>query len=389
MIKSISVLGSTGSVGRQTLNVARKLGLRVEALAARSSIELLEKQAREFKPRFVAVYDEDAAKLLKSALADTKITVAPGAVGLLEAAAEYGDCVVMAVSGAVGLRPTMAAMRAGRRIALANKETLVCAGSLVMARAKQTGTELIPVDSEHSAIFQCLAAQGDRRCLKRVLLTGSGGPFRGKTRAELEDVTPEQAVAHPNWSMGAKISVDSATLMNKGLEFIEAMHLFNVSPEQIEVIIHPQSIIHSMAVFDDGCVMAQLGVPDMELPIRYALTYPARFESGLPTPDFVDLGRLNFSKPDLENFPALELAMDCARLGGTAPAVMNAANEKAVYAFLNGETDFNNIYELTEQAVNKLSRAGKATLEEIEVADFEARAYVRARLREERGRGTN
>ncbi|MDR0952552.1 MAG: 1-deoxy-D-xylulose-5-phosphate reductoisomerase [Oscillospiraceae bacterium] len=386
MIKSLSVLGCTGSIGTQTLDAARQLGLRVEALAAHSNIKLLEAQAREFKPRFVAVYEEEAARALKRALADTEIAVASGAGGLKDAAEHFGDCVVTALSGAVGLRPTLAAMRAGRRIALANKETLVCGGSLVMARAKETGTEIIPVDSEHSAIFQCLAAQGDRRCLKRIILTGSGGPFRGKVLAEMEGVTPKRAIRHPNWKMGAKISVDSATLMNKGLEFIEAMHLFGVSPEQIEVIIHPESIIHSMAVFDDGCVMAQLGVPDMKLPIRYALTYPERAESDVPAPDFAQLGKLHFFEPDLTNFPCLKLAMDCAKFGGTASAVMNAANEKAVAAFLSGETDFLSIYELAYEAVSKLSSPGQSSLEEIEEADFETRAFVRARIREERGR---
>ncbi|MBO6039616.1 MAG: 1-deoxy-D-xylulose-5-phosphate reductoisomerase, partial [Oscillospiraceae bacterium] len=276
MVRSISILGCTGSIGRQTAAVAEHTGIRVAALTANRKIDLLEEQARKFKPAFVAVYDEAAAKQFKIAVADTDIRVGSGIEGLIEAATlDESDCVVTAVSGAVGLRPTLAAIGAKKRIALANKETLVCAGDLVMARAKEKGAEIVPVDSEHSAIFQCLLGRGAGE-LRRILLTGSGGPFRGKRREELEDVTPEQAVAHPNWSMGAKISVDSSTLMNKGLEFVEAMHLFGVRPEDITVVIHPQSVIHSMVELVDGTVIAQLGVPDMGLPIQLALTYPER-----------------------------------------------------------------------------------------------------------------
>ena len=276
MVRSISILGCTGSIGRQTAAVAEHLGIRVAALTANRKIDLLEQQARLFKPSFVAVYDEEAAKLFKIAVADTEIRVGSGIEGLIEAATlSESDCVVTAVSGAVGLKPTLAAIDERKHIALANKETLVCAGELVMARAKEKGAEIVPVDSEHSAIFQCLTGRGKGE-LHKILLTGSGGPFRGKKREELEDITPEQAVRHPNWSMGAKISVDSSTLMNKGLEFVEAMHLFGVAPDDIQVVIHPQSVIHSMVELVDGTVIAQLGVPDMGLPIQLALALRSR-----------------------------------------------------------------------------------------------------------------
>ena len=276
MTKAISILGCTGSIGRQTAAVAEHLGLRVAALSAQRKIDLLEQQTRKFRPSFVAVYDEAAAKLFRVAVADMDVRVGVGLEGLIEAASyEESDCVVTAVSGAIGLKPTLEAIARKKRIALANKETLVCAGSLVMAAAKESGAEIVPVDSEHSAIFQCLMGR-EKGELKTILLTGSGGPFRGKRREELEHVTPAQAVAHPNWSMGAKISVDSATMMNKGLEFIEAMHLFAVTPDDIRVVIHPQSIIHSMVELVDGTVIAQLGVADMGLPIQLALTYPLR-----------------------------------------------------------------------------------------------------------------
>ena len=312
MVQAISVLGSTGSIGRQTLAAAAHLGLPVAALTAGRKIDLLEEQARRFRPSFVAVYDEQAAKAFKIAVADTDIRVGSGMAGLIEAATlAQSDCVVTAVSGSVGLKPTLAAIAEKKRIALANKEALVCAGELVMRSASETGAEIVPVDSEHSAIFQCLTGRGKGE-LKKILLTGSGGPFRGKKRAELENVTPEQAVRHPNWSMGAKISVDSSTLMNKGLEFIEAMHLFAVRPADIQVVIHPQSVIHSMVELVDGTVIAQLGVPDMGLPIQLALTWPERRPSPFERLDFWKLRDLSFEEPDLENMPCLRLAMDCA-----------------------------------------------------------------------------
>lgn len=377
MVNAISVLGSTGSIGRQTLRAAEHLGLRVAALTAQRKIDLLEEQARKFKPAFVAVYDEQAAKAFKVAVADTDIRVAAGIEGLMEAATfAESDCVVTAVSGAIGLKPTLAAIDERKRIALANKETLVCAGELVMKRARDKGAEIVPVDSEHSAIFQCLMGRKPGE-LRRILLTGSGGPFRGKARAELEAVTPEQAVAHPNWSMGAKISVDSATMMNKGLEFIEAMHLFAVTPDDITVVVHPQSVIHSMVELCDGTVIAQLGVPDMGLPIQLALTYPERRPSMFEHLDFYKLRDLTFEAPDYEKTPCLKLAMDCARKGGTAACVMSAANEVAVHKFLRKELGYNRIYDAAAGAVEAIPFTAHPDLDTILSADEAARAYVR------------
>ena len=377
MVRSISILGCTGSIGRQTAAVAEHTGIRVAALTANRKIDLLEQQARKFKPDFVAVYDEEAAKAFKLAVADTPIRVGSGMEGLLEAATlPESDCVVTAVSGAVGLRPTLAAIDAKKRIALANKETLVCAGDLVMARARDKGAEIVPVDSEHSAIFQCLMGRGAGE-LKQILLTGSGGPFRGRRREELEGITPEEAVRHPNWSMGAKISVDSSTLMNKGLEFVEAMHLFGVRPEDIQVVIHPQSVIHSMVELVDGTVIAQLGVPDMGLPIQLALTYPERKASMFEHLDFWKLRDLSFEEPDLENFPCLRLAMDCARRGGTAPCVMSAANEVAVHKFLRHELGYNRIYDAAAEAVEQVGVVPATDLDTILAADEAARIFVK------------
>ena len=376
MVKSISVLGCTGSIGRQTIAVAEHIGMPVAALTANRKIDLLEEQARRLHPRFVAVYDEQAAKQFKIAVADTDIQVGSGMEGLIRAATmEETDSVVTAVSGAEGLKPTLAAIDGKKRIALANKETLVCAGDIVMARAAEKGAEIVPVDSEHSAIFQCLMGR-EKGELRKILLTGSGGPFRGKARAELEDVTPEQAVKHPNWSMGAKISVDSATMMNKGLEFVEAMHLFGVTPDDIQVVIHPQSVIHSMVELVDGTVIAQLGVPDMGLPIQLALTYPQRCPSMFSRLDFTTLQSLSFEAPDYEKTPCLKLAMDCARLGGTAPCVMSAANEVAVGLFLRHQLGYNRIYDAAASAVEKVGVVQNPDLETILAADAAARAYV-------------
>ena len=376
MVKSISVLGCTGSIGRQTIAVAEHIGMPVVALTANRKIDLLEEQARRLHPKFVAVYDEQAAKQFKIAVADTDIQVGSGIEGLIRAATmEETDCVVTAVSGAVGLKPTLAAIDGKKRIALANKETLVCAGDIVMARAAEKGAEIVPVDSEHSAIFQCLMGR-EKGELRKILLTGSGGPFRGKARAELEDVTPEQAVKHPNWSMGAKISVDSATMMNKGLEFVEAMHLFGVTPDDIQVVIHPQSVIHSMVELVDGTVIAQLGVPDMGLPIQLALTYPQRCPSMFSRLDFTTLQSLSFEAPDYEKTPCLKLAMDCARLGGTAPCVMSAANEVAVGLFLRQEIGFNDIARRVEDALCRVEVKYTPSLEDILEADRLARAAV-------------
>ena len=377
MVNAISILGCTGSIGRQTAAVAEHTGIRVAALTANRKIDLLEEQTRRFHPEFVAVYDEAAAEQFRLAVADLPVRVGSGMEGLIEAATlESADCVVTAVSGAVGLRPTLAAIDAKKRIALANKETLVCAGDMVMARAAEKGAEIVPVDSEHSAIFQCLMGR-EKGELYKILLTGSGGPFRGRRREELEDITPAQAVAHPNWSMGAKISVDSSTLMNKGLEFVEAMHLFRVTPDDIRVVIHPQSVIHSMVELVDGTVIAQLGVPDMGLPIQLALTYPERRSSQFEHLDFWKLRDLSFEEPDLVNFPCLRLAMDGARRGGTAPCVMSAANEVAVHKFLRGELGYNRIYDAAAGAVEAVGWSKADSLETILASDEAARAYVR------------
>ena len=376
MVRAISILGCTGSIGRQTIAVAEHINMPVAALTANRKIDLLEEQARRLRPKFVAVYDETAAKQFKIAVADTDIRVGSGMAGLIEAATmEESDCVVTAVSGSVGLRPTLAAIDERKRIALANKETLVCAGDIVMARAEEKGAEIVPVDSEHSAIFQCLMGRKKGE-LRKILLTGSGGPFRGKERRELEDVTPEQAVKHPNWSMGAKISVDSATMMNKGLEFIEAMHLFSVTPDDIQVVIHPQSVIHSMVELVDGTVIAQMGVPDMGLPIQLALTYPERQESMFERLDFTKLKDLTFEAPDFEKTPCLKLAMDAARTGGTAPCVMSAANEVAVGLFLRHALGYNRIYDAAAGAIEAVGVVQNPDLETILEADAAARAYV-------------
>ena len=377
MVRSISILGSTGSIGRQTVAVAEHLGLRVRAITTNRSIELAEQQARRLRPAMVGVTDERAARELRVALSDTDIKVWGGAHALTEAAViSENDAVVTAVSGAVGLKPTLEAIEKGRRIALANKETLVCAGDIVMKAAKAQGAEIVPVDSEHSAIFQCLTGRTGE--LRKILLTGSGGPFRGWTREQTRDVTPEQAVRHPNWSMGAKISVDSATMMNKGLEFIEAMHLFSVTPDDIEVLIHPESVVHSMVELVDGTVIAQLGVPDMTLPIQYALTYPERKPSQSERLDFTKLGRgLEFYAPDFETLPCLALAIRCARIGGTAPAVMNAANEAAVHLFLDHQIGYHDIYESVAAAVETLGSQPTDDLQTILAADAEARKFVK------------
>ena len=376
MISSVSILGSTGSIGRQSIAAAEYLGVPVKALAANRKTDMVEEQARRLKPEFVAIYDEDAANDLRIRLADTDIKVGSGMAGLIEAAAGHADCVVTAVSGSVGLKPTLAAIDAKKRIALANKETLVCAGELVMPRAELMGAEIVPVDSEHSAIFQCL--MGRKKCeLRKILLTASGGPFRGKSRDELNDITPEQAVRHPNWSMGAKISVDSATMMNKGLEFIEAMHLFGVTPDDIQVVVHPQSIIHSMVELVDGTVIAQLGVPDMGLPIQLAMTYPERTASPFKRLDFWDMKDMSFEAPDYEKTPCLKLAMDCAREGGTAPCVMSAANEAAVALFLQHRLGYNQIYDSVLAAVESIEIVSKPDLEAILAADEAARVFVR------------
>ena len=378
MSKSISVLGSTGSIGRQTLQVAEELGLRVAALAAGRQIDLLEQQARQFRPCLAAVYEESAARELRERLRGLPIEVMSGMEGLV-AAAELAeaDTVVTAVMGSVGLEPTLAAIRKKKRIALANKETLVCAGELVMDEAKKYGAEIVPVDSEHSAIFQSLQGCKDRGEIKRLLLTCSGGPFFGKTFAELEHMTAADALRHPNWTMGAKITIDSATLMNKGLEIIEAMRLYGLPLAQVEAVIHRQSIVHSLVEFRDGAMLAQLGTPDMKLPIRYALTYPYRAETPDRTLDLLSCGALTFSAPDEEAFPCLRIAKECAAAGGTACAIMNGANEAAVAQFLRGEIGFNDIPRRVEQALSRVAVKYQPSLGDILEADRSGREAVR------------
>ena len=378
MSKSISVLGSTGSIGRQTLQVAEELGLRVVALTAGRQIDLLEQQARQFRPCLAAVYEESAARELRERLRGLPIEVMSGMEGLV-AAAELAeaDTVVTAVMGSVGLEPTLAAIRKKKRIALANKETLVCAGELVMAEAKKYGAEIVPVDSEHSAIFQSLQGCKDRGEIKRLLLTCSGGPFFGKTFAELEHMTAADALRHPNWTMGAKITIDSATLMNKGLEIIEAMRLYGLPLAQVEAVIHRQSIVHSLVEFRDGAMLAQLGTPDMKLPIRYALTYPYRAETPDRTLDLLACGALTFSAPDEETFPCLRIAKECAAAGGTACAIMNGANEVAVAQFLRGEIGFNDIPRRVEQALSRVAVKYQPSLGDILEADRSGREAVR------------
>ena len=377
MVQTISLLGSTGSIGRQTLDVCWEQGIRVAALTARSSLDLLEEQAQAFRPRLVAVTDLEPALELARRLAGLDIEVAYGLDGLRRAASlPESEAVVTAVVGMAALWPTMAAIEAGKRVAFANKETLVCAGELVMEAARRYGAEIVPVDSEHSAIFQCLRGGRGREEIKRLILTCSGGPFYGLSREEVAGKTKADALRHPNWSMGEKITIDCATLMNKGLEFIEAIRLFRVPPGQVDVVIHRQSIIHSMVEFRDGAVLAQLGTPDMRLPIRYALTYPRRGASDLPALDLLSCPPLTFAPPDLEAFPCLGLAMDCARTAGTSCAVLNGANEAAVALFLREEIPFGRIPELVEGALNAILVKSNPSLEDILEADRLARDYV-------------
>ena len=377
MSHTLTVLGSTGSIGTQTLEAAELLGLPIIALTANKNAKLLEAQARKFAPKAVALADKEAARDLKTRLADTSVQVLSGPEGVMACAAMEADIVESSLVGVAGLLPTLAAIRAGnRRVALANKETLVCAGHIVKRELAAHGCELIPVDSEHSAIFQCLRA-GAKSEVKRILLTASGGPFRTLTQEELAAVTPALALRHPNWDMGAKVTVDSASMMNKGLEVIEAMHLFDVTPEQITVLVHPQSIVHSAVEFTDNAVIAQLGVPDMRLPIQLALTYPARCPSPAGSLDLASVGTLTFEKPDLQKFRCLAVALETAPRHDAAPAVMNAANEVAVRAFLNEKIGFSAISEIVERAVSDYGNAPADTVEDILSADALTRASIK------------
>lgn len=377
MTKTIALLGATGSIGRQTLEVARELGLTVAALTAHTNIDLLERQARQFRPRLAAVYDAAAAAVLRDRLSDTDIEVLAGEEGLLAAATlAEADTLVTAVMGSVGLAPTLAAIRQGKRIALANKETLVCAGELVMSAAAECGAEIIPVDSEHSAVFQCLQGCRDRGEVRRILLTCSGGPFYGKTHDQLEHVTAADALRHPNWHMGAKITIDSATLMNKGLEVIEAMRLYALPVEQVQPVIHRQSIVHSLVEFRDGALLAQLGTPDMKLPIRYALTYPYRAETPDAPLDLLRCGALTFAAPDEDAFPCLRLARQCGKTGGTSCAILNGANEAAVALFLRSDIGFNDIHRCVERALSRVAVKYQPSLADILEADRAARQAI-------------
>ncbi len=377
MVRNLCILGSTGSIGRQSLEVAAHLGIPVSVLAAGTKIDLLAEQCRTFHPKLAVTATQEGAEALSQALSGQPIQIAWGEAGLLEAAAfPETDCVITAVVGMLGLKPTLAAIAAKKRIGLANKETLVCAGELVMAAAARYGAEIVPVDSEHSAIFQCLMGCADRREVEKLLLTCSGGPFFGRSRGELETVTSQDALRHPNWRMGPKITVDCATLMNKGLEVIEAMRLYGLPQNRVEVLIHRQSVVHSLVSFRDGAVLAQLGSPDMRLPIQLAMTYPERVESLAPPLDLTVCGPLTFEKPDLETFPCLALALACARAGGTACAAMNGANEAAVALFLKDQIGFYDIYRRVSQAVDAVPYVRQPNLDQILEADRLARALA-------------
>ncbi len=380
MNKTVSVLGSTGSIGTQALEVCEKHGLKVAALAAHSSVDMLEAQARKFKPSVVCIYNEDKYTELRGRLADTGIRVLCGMEGLCEIAAmQETDIVLNSVVGMVGLLPTLTAINAGKDIALANKETLVAGGELVMSLAAEKGVKIYPVDSEHSAIFQCL--QGNKReQLSKVILTASGGPFFGNTYDELRSVTKEQALHHPNWDMGNKITIDSATLMNKGLEFIEAKWLFDLEPEQIEIVVHRQSVVHSAVEYNDYSVIAQLGVPDMKIPIQYALLYPNRVECPTGRLSLTDYGSLTFEKPDIETFKCLSAAIEAIKRGGAYPCLVNSANEEAVKAFLGDEIDFIQIGEIVSAVLDTFEPSQITSYEDVMKADTAARAYVRERI---------
>ncbi len=377
MTKTVSILGSTGSIGRQTLEVVEQLPIKVAALTAGGNVELMAQQCRKFRPELAVMATPEAAQALRDALGTQNLRILSGMEGLLAAAEhEQADTVVTAVVGMLGLRPTLAAIAKKKRIALANKETLVCAGRLVMQAARECGAEIIPVDSEHSAIFQCLMGNADRREVRRLILTCSGGPFFGKSPEELKNVTKADALKHPNWKMGHKITIDCATLMNKGLEVIEAMHLYSVPLSQVDVVIHRQSIVHSLVEFRDGAMLAQLGVPDMRVPIRLALTYPTRQENPAPGLDLLTCGALTFDRPDETAFPCLRLAREAAERGGNACAVMNGANEAAVALFLRDEIGFYDIPRLVRHAMDVVPFAASPELEEILDCDRAARSAV-------------
>ena len=376
MVHNLSILGSTGSIGTQTLEVARKLNLKVNAVSAYSSIESLEEQIREFRPALAVVFDEKKAAELKTNIADTDSKVLSGMDGLFEIRHDDSELLVNAVVGMVGLAPTMEAIKAKKNIAFANKETLVAGGELVMKAVRENGVKLLPVDSEHSAIFQCLQAAPPDKKLKKILLTASGGPFFGKTTDELRDVTVEQALNHPNWAMGSKITIDSATMMNKGLEIIEAAWLFDTDPDDIEVVVHRESIIHSMVEFTDHSILAQLGMPDMRIPIQYAITYPERVPSLVPEIDWKTLSKMTFYSADDVTFKCLAACKKAMKKGGLYPAVANGANEVANRLFRDKKISFLDIGDLVSSAVDELTVDPASTLDDVFAADKLAREFV-------------
>ena len=379
-MKSIAVLGSTGSIGTQTLDIVSKNDdLKVSSLAAYGNIELLEKQIREFKPKIACVYDEKKAEQLKQMVKDIDVRITSGMDGLIEAAViEEADIVVTAIVGMIGIKPTMAAIRAGKDIALANKETLVTAGHIIIPAANEYNVSILPVDSEHSAIFQCLNGEKKRE-IDKILLTASGGPFRGKKTEELKDVTVEAALKHPNWAMGRKITIDSATMVNKGLEVIEAKWLFDVDFSQIQVVVQPQSLIHSMIQFKDGAVMAQLGTPDMRLPIQYAIYYPERRYLDGERVDFSKIGSITFEDPDMNTFKGLKFAYEAGKCGGSMPTVFNAANEKAVAMFLDRKIKFLDIYQIIEEAMNNVKLVKNPSIDQIIDIEKETYEFIESR----------
>ena len=385
MIKKISVLGSTGSIGTQTLEIARyNQDIGITALAAGSNVELLEKQVREFHPKIACLWKEEAARELKRRIRDLDVKVVSGMEGLMEAACEpEAQIVVTAVVGMIGIRPTIAAMEAGKDIALANKETLVTAGHIIMPLAKEKGVKILPVDSEHSAIFQCLQGAGENR-IHKILLTASGGPFRGRSREQLAGVQPEDALKHPNWSMGRKITIDSSTMVNKGLEVMEAHWLFDVDMDQVQVVIQPASVIHSMIEYEDGAVIAQLGTPDMKLPIQYALYYPERRFLPGDRLDFTKLKEITFDEPDMETFRGLKLAYEAGKAGGSLPTVFNAANELAVSLFLEKKIPYLAITDLIQGTMENHKRKAAPNVDQILAAEQEAYDFIRETLSKER-----
>ncbi|MGN0535174.1 MAG: 1-deoxy-D-xylulose-5-phosphate reductoisomerase [Eubacterium sp.] len=376
-MKSISLLGSTGSIGTQSLDVCRMHGYSVKCLTANSRVDVIENQVREFKPDLVCMMNEDSAKELRDRIKDTNTRVTAGMEGLIECATyDKADTVLNSVVGMVGLQPTLEAIKARKTIALANKETLVAGGHLVTNLAKEMGIDILPVDSEHSAIFQSMQGMPDKKAVKKIILTASGGPFFGKTLAELENVTAADALKHPNWDMGAKITIDSATMMNKGLEFIEAKWLFDMPNEDIEIVVHRESVVHSAIVYRDNSMIAQLGVPDMRIPIQYALTYPQREESPVKELSLADYGKLTFFEPDYETFKCIDVCRNAIEMGGLHPAAANGANEESVKLFLKGKIKFTDIAYLNNEAMLKASDKKDFTLDDVLEADRTARDYV-------------